>query len=63
MSQKKTQRGFQVEVVVRKHPKPEPYVRHLKNGTVKLIKEITQEEMDKAVKYMAENHRIIPHNQ
>ena len=38
-------------------------MRHLKNGTVKLIKEITQEEMDKSVKYIAENHRIIPHNQ
>lgn len=50
--------GFQVEVVVRKNPKPEPYIKHLKNGTVKFIFEVTQEQMDASVMELAKTHRI-----
>ena len=48
--------GFQVEVVVRKNPKPEPYIKHLKNGTVKFIFEVTQEQMDASVTELVKKH-------
>ena len=53
----KNQDHFQVEVVVRKNPKPEPYLKQLKNGTCKLIYEVTQEQMDAVAKQMCKQRR------
>ena len=38
--------GFQVEFVVRKHPKPAPIFKRKKDGTYVVINEVTQEQMD-----------------
>lgn len=60
----KNKDGFQVEIVVRKRPKPQPYAKKLKNGVIKLIYEVTQEEMDATVERMVnqEQRRLVPTN-
>lgn len=43
----------EVEFVVRKKPKAEAYTKTLKDGTLKIIRELTQEQMDRFVETMA----------
>lgn len=43
----------EVEFVVRKNPKAEAYMKTLKDGTLKIVRELTQEQMDRFVETMA----------
>ena len=43
----------EVEFVVRKKPKSEAYTKTLKDGTLKIIRELTQEQMNRFVETMA----------
>ncbi len=45
----------EVEFVVRKKPKAEPYMKTLKDGTQKIVRELTQEQMNSFVETMAVN--------
>ncbi|MBR6592403.1 MAG: hypothetical protein IKK81_07290 [Prevotella sp.] len=45
----------EVEFVVRKNPKAEAYMKTLKDGTQKIVRELTQEQMNSFVETMAVN--------
>mgnify|MGYP003300010107 CR=1 FL=1 len=43
----------EVDFVVRKNPKAEAYMKTLKDGTLKIVRELTQEQMNSFVETMA----------
>lgn len=45
----------EVDFVVRKNPKAEAYMKTLKDGTLKIVRELTQEQMNSFVETMAVN--------
>lgn len=45
----------EVDFVVRKNPKAEAYMKTLKDGTQKIVRELTQEQMNSFVETMAVN--------
>lgn len=51
----KNEGTIEVEFVVRKNPKAEAYMKTLKDGTQKIVRELTQEQMNSFVETMAVN--------